>query len=468
MAETHSLQNLQQPNVSSKVFIQRDYSSGTICKFQTKFPSELESRLDKQQFEETVQTLNNLYAEAEKLGGKSYLEGCLACLTAYTIFLCMETHYEKVLKKIAKYIKDQNEKVYAPRGLLLTDPIERGLRVQECQFLHLVMDELDTFHSNSNRMRVLLFPPLPSRLRYLVHNHVEELPDLTTFSVGERECRRVVVCYADLRVDNDDDEGDADPDSNSFWDEPTTSKERKHEEKVIAKPKTSNQARHRGSKRPDKPLYMPRAPHRRHLNAADCVHKYLDDSPALGPGEVLEPPLLSLANMTLNDEKDTEPSSVSCTDLTEEIKTHLKEPSAVSIEHVQNDFFVYMSVDINLDEFRHVIEIYDFPAVFKKDDLLDAFTEYSNGGMKIKWVDDTHALGVFASESAANNALSIVHPMLKARALAEGGKKAKGKAFRSAEFIQPVKVRPKTDCAVAQRMVTRALGLQKQSRVQRY
>lgn len=159
--------------------------------------------------------------------------------------------------------------------------------------------------------------------------------------------------------------GDADPDSNSFWDETTTSKERKHEEKVIDKPKTSNQARHRGSKRPDKPLYMPRAVRERlslqnaqqppedktltspaagcctcrssesvmpettkssstatqeHLNAADCVHKYLDDSPALGPGEVLEPPLLSFANMTLgNDEKDAEPSSVSCTDLTEEV-----------------------------------------------------------------------------------------------------------------------------------------------------
>ncbi|KAF2986754.1 hypothetical protein EK904_004015, partial [Melospiza melodia maxima] len=85
--------------------------------------------IDRQQFEETVRTLNNLYAEAEKLGGQSYLEGCLACLTAYTIFLCMETHYEKVLKKIAKFIQEQNEKIYAPQGLLLTDPIERGLRV---------------------------------------------------------------------------------------------------------------------------------------------------------------------------------------------------------------------------------------------------------------------------------------------------------------------------------------------------
>ncbi|KAM3830950.1 golgin subfamily A member 7 isoform 1-T1 [Vipera latastei] len=121
----------QQPPVASKVFIQRDYSSGTKCQFQTKFPPELENRIDRQQFEETVRTLNNLYAEAEKLGSHSYLEGCLACLTAYTIFLCMETHYEKVLKKIAKYIQEQNEKIYAPQGLLLTDPIERGLRVIE-------------------------------------------------------------------------------------------------------------------------------------------------------------------------------------------------------------------------------------------------------------------------------------------------------------------------------------------------
>ncbi len=37
--------------------------------------------------------------------------------------------FAQVLKKIARYIKDQNEKIYAPRGLLLTDPIERGLRV---------------------------------------------------------------------------------------------------------------------------------------------------------------------------------------------------------------------------------------------------------------------------------------------------------------------------------------------------
>lgn len=57
----------------------------------------LSLQIERQLFEETVKTLNGFYAEAEKIGGSSYLEGCLACATAYFIFLCMETHYEKVL-----------------------------------------------------------------------------------------------------------------------------------------------------------------------------------------------------------------------------------------------------------------------------------------------------------------------------------------------------------------------------------
>lgn len=57
----------------------------------------LSLQIERQLFEETVKTLNGFYAEAEKIGGSSYLEGCLACATAYFIFLCMETHYEKVV-----------------------------------------------------------------------------------------------------------------------------------------------------------------------------------------------------------------------------------------------------------------------------------------------------------------------------------------------------------------------------------
>ncbi|XP_076363765.1 golgin subfamily A member 7-like isoform X2 [Tachypleus tridentatus] len=119
-----------------KVFIQRDYSEGTNVKFQTKFPQELEGLIDKQTFEHTLTTLNAIYAEAEKLSGRTICEGCFACLTAYLLYLCMETHYEKCLKRIAVFIEEQNECVWIPQGLLLTDPVERGLRVVEISILN--------------------------------------------------------------------------------------------------------------------------------------------------------------------------------------------------------------------------------------------------------------------------------------------------------------------------------------------
>ncbi|KAK9890611.1 hypothetical protein WA026_011974 [Henosepilachna vigintioctopunctata] len=118
-----------------KVFIQRDYSEGTLVKFQTRFPQELEGRLEKQVFEATINRLNDYFAEAEKATCASYCEGCLACLTAYIIYICKETHYEKSLKKISKYIAEQNERIYEPRGLKLTDPAMRGLRVIEISCL---------------------------------------------------------------------------------------------------------------------------------------------------------------------------------------------------------------------------------------------------------------------------------------------------------------------------------------------
>nr|CAD7456078.1 unnamed protein product [Timema tahoe] len=89
-------------NQCLKVFVQRDYSEGTLVKFQTRFPSELEDRIERQAFEYTVNQLNAIYAEAEKAGCSTYCEGCMACLTAYLVYLCTETHYEKVTLKLKK------------------------------------------------------------------------------------------------------------------------------------------------------------------------------------------------------------------------------------------------------------------------------------------------------------------------------------------------------------------------------
>lgn len=119
-----------QPNYM-KVFVQRDYSEGCAVQFACRFPPELEGRIDRASFERTITRINEYFLEAEKANCSTFCEGFCACLTAYLIYLFSETHYEKCLRKISHYIASQNELIYNPKGLNITDPVLRGLRVIE-------------------------------------------------------------------------------------------------------------------------------------------------------------------------------------------------------------------------------------------------------------------------------------------------------------------------------------------------
>lgn len=72
----------------------------------------------------------------------------------------------------------------------------------------------------------------------------------------------------------------------------------------------------------------------------------------------------------------------------------------VTITEPKSDYKSYQSpAPINLDaeEFPHVLEISNFPVEFKTQDLMMLFSQYKETGFDIKWVDDTHALAVFSS-----------------------------------------------------------------------
>ncbi|NXE27435.1 R3HCL protein, partial [Ardeotis kori] len=115
--------------------------------------------------------------------------------------------------------------------------------------------------------------------------------------------------------------------------------------------------------------------------------------------------------------------------------------------------------DLSDAELPHVIEIYDFPSDFRTEDLMRVFCSYQKKGFDVKWVDDTHALGIFSSPITARDALSTKHLMVKTRPLSQGTRASKAKARAYADYLQPAKERPETSAALARRLVIGALGV---------
>ncbi|XP_053548529.1 coiled-coil domain-containing protein R3HCC1L [Bombina bombina] len=158
------------------------------------------------------------------------------------------------------------------------------------------------------------------------------------------------------------------------------------------------------------------------------------------------------------------------------VDPHLVEQLASSCkaeDNLQDPRFNYYKYDFeesSMDdpELSHVIEIYDFPAAFKTEDLILAFANYQKKGFDIKWVDDTHALGVFSSPITAADALSSKNPLVKVRPLSQASKASKLKARAVADDLQPTKERPQTSAILARRLVINALGVRNpQSRADR-
>ncbi|CAG8491137.1 1420_t:CDS:2 [Cetraspora pellucida] len=77
------------------VRIERDYTRGEMCQFQSAFPLEIDGRVTPRQFQQTINRLNELLVNA--LNPKyNWFDNCLACVTIYVSTLCMRSHYEKV------------------------------------------------------------------------------------------------------------------------------------------------------------------------------------------------------------------------------------------------------------------------------------------------------------------------------------------------------------------------------------
>ncbi|XP_075853323.1 R3H and coiled-coil domain-containing protein 1 isoform X3 [Microcebus murinus] len=153
----------------------------------------------------------------------------------------------------------------------------------ENDFVHGIQEELDRFLLQKQLSKVLLFPPLSSRLRYLIHRTAENFDLLSSFSVGEGWKRRTVICHLDIRVPSSD--GLSGPCR------PLAS----HPGKYRGPRPTSNQgvtAGARGARagrwhgrRPDQPLYVPRVLRRQEDWALSSTPGLKGEPPAGGVPE---------------------------------------------------------------------------------------------------------------------------------------------------------------------------------------
>ncbi|KAF1474814.1 R3H and coiled-coil domain-containing protein 1, partial [Pygoscelis antarcticus] len=143
------------------------------------------------------------------------------------------------------------------------------LSPNEDEFVGRIAEELEHFMLQGQHHRVLLFPPLSSRLRYLIHRTVDNVDLLSSFSVGEGWRRRTVICHSAVRLPSET--GDQKPSSNpprpqrppQPWGRGARGGRLRHSGEVHGDNSRacvgSGRIKRPPRKKPDKALYVPKA-----------------------------------------------------------------------------------------------------------------------------------------------------------------------------------------------------------------
>jgi len=340
-----------------------------------------------------------------------------------------------------------------------------NISLTDALFVDNVTAELESWRIKSEATaRALVFPPVSNYHRFLIHKVVETgFPEFTTFSIGEGEERRTVVCFqqqlldftlgnsrwekardtgqfleAGMRDGEREDTHYLSPASAPVSCQDSSQTKPCQESPAVSPRRTSGQKKKRG----ERAVYVPPRGRGKSLPLSPTAIEFKPNSGQHVLGSELEPAVRDLTDLVVT-----------------EITSAL---GGVQIESPAVDYTSFQTSDstINIDQFGHVIELYDFPQEMKTNDLMSAFSAFTSR-WDIKWVDDTHALGVFSSATVAAEALAVRHPHIKSRPLNMATSQSKCKARAVCEYLLPYKPRPATSTAPARRLIQWALGSDK-------
>jgi len=113
--------------VVGNAFIQRDYSnreSRDLMFEVSKFPPQLDNRIEKENFESAIREINLALAPLNKKNSRNFLESWVSMFTCMLI----PTKFDTTSKRLDKLIDSQNKELFIPRGLQILPPKRSGYR----------------------------------------------------------------------------------------------------------------------------------------------------------------------------------------------------------------------------------------------------------------------------------------------------------------------------------------------------
>ncbi|KAI8146557.1 Golgin subfamily A member 7/ERF4 family-domain-containing protein [Fennellomyces sp. T-0311] len=127
--------------------VDRDYSRGDgITRFSTDYPPLLAGRITPEQFQHTIDGINQLLEDAERVSWNAVFDNVMECITIYTWPILFSTHYQRCIRRLLDFIQHENEILYHQHGVSISNPVR-------CAYLFVSRSTLPPIFYNSFFLR---------------------------------------------------------------------------------------------------------------------------------------------------------------------------------------------------------------------------------------------------------------------------------------------------------------------------
>ncbi|WVR08295.1 hypothetical protein IAU60_005344 [Kwoniella sp. DSM 27419] len=114
------------------VRIERDWSGGEVCQFETTFPLELDGRIQPAQFAQFIHELNAILVCAYSVRGAVW-DNLLAVASLWTSLLWRQSCFERELRRAERHIDESNQQLFNAHGLNVLSPRDVALQFLEIE-----------------------------------------------------------------------------------------------------------------------------------------------------------------------------------------------------------------------------------------------------------------------------------------------------------------------------------------------